>query len=92
MVSVHELAPLAPGLTRTDLDPKPRQAIEEVVLVRCPSCQGLRGVSRRHVTRNGGLCVDCRHGRVVPRARFYGYWTIRFTMDEIAEMSKAIWG
>lgn len=92
MVPVHELATKPASLACADLDPEPRQAVEAVILVRCPSCQGLRGVSRRHVTRNGGICVDCRHGRVVPRAHFYGYWTIRFTMDEIAEMSKAIWG
>lgn len=59
-------------------------------MVRCPSCKGLRGVARRHVTR-AGLCKDCRMGNVVPRSQFHNYWLERFSREECSEMGKAIW-
>jgi hypothetical protein len=65
---------------------------DELILVRCPVCKGLRGVAQRHSTRNGKTCVDCRSGKVVKKSQFYNYWTVRFTMEEIEEMAKACWG
>ena len=69
-----------------------QEKVDEVVLVRCPSCKGLRGVHRRHAQRNGNTCVDCRNGNAVPKSQFHNYWTSRFTMEEIHDMARAIWG
>ena len=67
-------------------------AAEEVVAVRCPCCRGLRSVSARHATRNGDICLDCKHGRFMRREAFYAFWTEKFSPDEIREMGAAIWG
>lgn len=69
------------------------QTASAPVMVRCWQCNGLRPVERRFATRYGNsLCGDCRAGRVVPRTRFHNYWLERFTMEEIEEMARAIWG
>jgi hypothetical protein len=62
-----------------------------VVLVRCPSCGGLRGVTTRNAD-SVGRCRECRKGRVVPVSAIHEFWTERFTMEEIRAMGKAIWG
>jgi hypothetical protein len=61
-------------------------------MVRCPSCNGLRPVSQRIVLRVRRTCLDCRKGNVVYREDFYDFWTQNFSMQEIEEMAKAIWG
>ena len=37
-------------------------------------------------------CIDCRKGRVVHREDFYDFWTERFTLEEIRDLGRAIWG
>lgn len=90
MVAVHELAPLPAGIPGADLflvqDP------QEVILVRCPCCQGLRSVSARHASRYQGPCRACARGDVVPRSSFCSFWSERFSADEISTMAQAIWG
>ena len=66
--------------------------VGEEVVVRCGSCGGLRGVSLRHPSRNGDVCLDCNHGRVVRREEFYSVWLGRFSGEECAAMARAIWG
>lgn len=61
-------------------------------MIRCPRCQGLRGVLARAERRQPGECVDCRSGNIVPRWTFCGFWVELFSDDEIEEMAKAIWG
>jgi hypothetical protein len=89
MESVHELAEV-----ETD-GPGPHlllvQSAEEVETVRCPTCKGLRSVAKRHVTRNGKVCLDCRNGKVIPKSQFHNYWLARFSMEEIEEMARQIW-
>ena len=76
-----------------NVESPPRQTLtEELVMVRCPDCQGLRGISIRHARPEPSPCMDCRRGKVVPRWTFCTYWTDRFTMEEIMDMAKAIWG
>ena len=58
--------------------------------MRCPVCDGLRGVQGRHVTRVGAVCPDCRRGKVIRREDFYDFWLDQFTPDEIKEMATAI--
>ena len=65
---------------------------EEVLVVRCPSCGGLRGVHLRHLNRNGDVCLDCKRGRVIRREQFYEFWLERFSAEDCAEMAQAIWG
>ena len=60
-------------------------------MVRCPSCNGLRPVSKRAI-RAKRVCIDCRKGRVVYREDFYDFWTERFTLEEIKDLGRAIWG
>jgi hypothetical protein len=55
-------------------------------------CKGLRSVAARHVTRNGKVCKDCRSGKVISRSQFHNYWTVRYSLEEIQEMARAIWG
>ena len=64
----------------------------QITTVRCPSCKGLRAVATRHVTRGRKICEDCMKGNVVNRTQFHNYWLSRYTMDEIHEMARAIWG
>jgi hypothetical protein len=66
-------------------------AVEEVLVRRCPSCGGLRGVAARHASRNGETCLDCKHGRVVTREEFYAFWLERFSIEELREMARALW-
>jgi hypothetical protein len=61
-------------------------------MVRCPSCDGLRALSTRIAIRAKRTCIDCRNGNVVYRADFYEFWTQKYTMEEIREMGRAIWG
>ena len=49
-------------------------------------------MAARHVSRMGKTCLDCRKGRVVKRTQFHNYWLQRYTMEEIEDMAKAIWG
>lgn len=63
---------------------------KEVVLVRCPICDGLREISARRA-RLARPCRDCRSGRIVLRSEFYSFWLERFSDEEIAEMARAIW-
>ena len=89
MVSVHELAA---GET---VSPRPQLVIvqaEKVATVRCPSCKGLRSVAPRWATRKNGVCQDCAKGHVVPKTQFHNYWLARYSMAEINEMARAIWG
>ena len=90
MVAVHELAPLPAGTAGPDLfllqDPP------EVILVRCPCCQGLRSVSQRHASRYQGPCRACARGNVIPRSSFCSFWSERFSEEEISTMAQAIWG
>lgn len=59
--------------------------------VRCPVCQGLRGITRRNA-HTAGPCRSCRSGDVVPKSRYHNFWLERYTIEEIEEMGKAIWG
>ena len=57
----------------------------------CPSCFGLRSISFR--TRSSeARCGDCRRGHVVTVAAFHCFWLERFTVEEIEEMARSIWG
>lgn len=60
--------------------------------VRCPECLGLRSVAKRHFLRSSGLCKDCRAGNIYYRTNYHNYWLERYTVEEIDEMAKAIWG
>ena len=42
--------------------------------------------------KTAALCTDCRKGKVVFRTKYHRYWTERFTMDEIHDLARAIWG
>ncbi len=64
---------------------------ETPVTVRCPRCKGLRVLAFRN--RNSqAICSDCRKGKVVKRSRYENFWLERFTMEEIRELGKQIWG
>ena len=89
---MHELAAGAADGPGADVVFLQERKVDALIMVRCPMCQGLRPVPRRHVTRNGEVCKDCRSGRVITRTQFHNYWTKRFSTDEIEEMAKAIWG
>jgi hypothetical protein len=73
---------------------KPRKRPEEPpTTVRCPSCQGLRIVSaRRARDRKESLCAECAAGHIVTRTEFFSFWLERFSLSEIKEMGRAIWG
>ena len=90
MVSVHELASLADDHPGPHLELVQDKKVEGVVTVRCPSCDGLRAVHRRHATRTGTLCGDCRRGEVIRREDFYDFWLEQFTPDDIKDMGAAI--
>ena len=68
-----------------------QKEVEGLALIRCPSCQGLRGISKRN-RKTRALCGDCRSGNVVPRTSFCGYWLELFSEEEIEQMATAIWG
>ena len=89
MVSVHELAPLPLGSPGANVELLQKEGVETV---RCPICKGLRGIQKRHLNRSGKICPDCKKGHVVPMTQFYNYWLERYSMDEIREMGRAIWG
>ena len=91
MVSMHELAEIETDGSGPDVE-FVQGKTDEVVVVRCPSCKGLRGISARHVSRNGKLCTDCKGGKVIKKSQFHNYWTARFSTEEIQEMASAIWG
>ena len=91
MVSVHELAEIETDGSGPNLE-FVQGKTDEVVVVRCPTCKGLRGVSARHVLRNGKKCADCKRGKVIKKSQFHNYWTARFSMEELEEMANAIWG
>lgn len=70
-----------------------RASEEGVALVRCPSCDGLRGVSMRRSRDTAlALCPDCMRGNVVTRAEYHQWWLDRFTPEEIRALGRAIWG
>ena len=93
MESVHELAAVETGTPRPHLElVQGRGQPAEVEMLRCPSCGGLRAVSKRISLRCKRTCLDCRKGNVVYREDFYEFWTQTFSMDEIREMGRAIWG
>ena len=86
----HELAARAPSTPRPHLELVQKRKLERVYVIRCPSCDGLRGVQERHVTRSEKMCQDCRRGKVIRREDFYGFWLEQFSDDEIKEMADAI--
>jgi hypothetical protein len=93
VVSVYELVTLQtdlPGKNLVELQKQKKP--DPLVLVRCPSCQGLRGVSVSNARQYGGRCKDCKRGKVVPRVTFCSFWAERFSTEEITQMAKAIWG
>lgn len=70
----------------------PLQSQGSLTVIRCPTCQGLRGCLKGHERRQPRECIECREGRVVPRWTFCGFWIELFSADEIGEMARAIWG
>jgi len=64
---------------------------EEVAVVRCPTCRGLRSISFRN-RESGALCKDCRRGEVVTVEDFYGFWLTRFSLAEIRVMGRRFGG
>lgn len=71
--------------------PYRKYEIEPLILVRCPICDGLRNISRRHVARSGGKpCTDCRKGHVIRREQFYDFWLEQFTPDDVKLIGDAI--
>lgn len=68
-----------------------RERESEVVLARCPSCDGLKVVTVRRA-RDKKLCVDCRSGRVVYRGDFFAFWRERFDDETLQEMARHIFG
>lgn len=91
---MHELATIENDPASTDVEFLQQQkALDEIVMVRCPSCGGLRGIHLRNTRRHySGKCFDCKRGRVIRREEFYDFWMQRFTAQEIQIMGKAIWG
>ena len=63
---------------------------EEVAVVRCPSCSGLRTISYRNRDTDA-LCLDCRRGEIVRRETYWDWWLERFSAAECAAMARAIW-
>ena len=90
MESVHELATPKAGGPRQNLE-LVQESKEPLETIRCPSCGGLRSVAYRN-RKTAALCTDCRKGKVVFRTKYHRYWTERFTMDEIHDLARAIWG
>ena len=64
---------------------------EEVAVVRCPSCSGLRTISYRNRDTDA-RCLDCRRGEIVRRETYWDWWLERFSAAECAAMARAIWG
>ena len=77
--------------TGPDVELFPNRKKVELVLVRCPSCRGLRAMSVRWADASV-MCRECSRGEVVHRWTFCSFWVERFTMEEIDEMASAIWG
>jgi phage FluMu protein Com len=92
MESVHELVAPPPVRPRADLELVPqRAAVETPITLRCLQCNGLWTVARERSNKRT-LCPECRRGNVIPKTQFHNYWLTRFTLDEITEMGRAIWG
>lgn len=89
---MHELAEIQADRAGAHLELL--QKPQPLTTVRCPSCGGLRAVTQLRNASRDGRCRDCRrkNGKVIPISRYYGFWTERFTMEEIREMARAIWG
>lgn len=87
---MHELAQVEVDPTGPDVEffQEHKTALS---LTRCPSCDGLRGITNRN-RETAALCKDCRSGKVIPRSAFFGFWLEIFTDEEIEEMADAIWG
>jgi phage FluMu protein Com len=68
-----------------------RAAVETPITLRCLQCNGLWTVARERSNKRT-LCPECRRGNVIPKTQFHNYWLTRFTLDEITEMGRAIWG
>lgn len=64
---------------------------DEITMVRCPSCEGLRAIYVKRHRSFSGKCYDCRRGKVVRREEFYAFWIERFTPQEISDMARAMW-
>lgn len=87
---MHELAASAHVEAGPHLELVPRRQVDEVTLIRCPTCKGLRTCYARHERRQSGRCKDCRDGRVVTREDYFGFWLEHFDHEQIAEMGRAI--
>lgn len=89
---MHELVTRPPDRPGENLElVQGAKVLETPATVRCPSCNGLRTITYRN-RQTGALCPECRKGRVVSRTQFHNYWLARFSMDEINDMGRAIWG
>ena len=64
---------------------------EELAVVSCPSCSGLRTISYRNRDTDA-RCLDCRRGEIVRRETYWDWWLERFSAAECAAMARAIWG
>ena len=91
MVANYELVEVPADSAGADLERLQGKALEQLALVRCPQCGGLRSISHRN-RDSQARCKDCRQGKVVTRTRYHNYWLERFSLEEIVEMGKAIWG
>ena len=89
MESVHELAAHPPERSSQDLELV--QEPQAPLTVRCPCCKGLRTIARSRANAHP-LCPDCRRGDVVKRSQFHNYWLERYSLEEIRELGRAIWG
>jgi phage FluMu protein Com len=92
MESVHELAAPQTVRPRADLELVQAPEVAPPHTIRCWQCNGLWTVARADRRYRKTLCPECRSGNVVLRTQFHNYWLTRFSMDEIAEMGRAIWG
>ena len=84
---MHELAQEPPGWSGAHVE----LVQEAPVTVRCPLCKGLRSLAFRN-RNTQAVCPECRKGNVVKRSQYHNYWLQRFSLQEIREMGRAIWG
>lgn len=75
-----------------------RPRLAATVKVRCATCGDIDTVTDRQYRRKQQqgrvhICRLCRLTPVKPpNQSHYNYWLQRFTMEEIREMGRAIWG
>ena len=67
------------------------KTVEAPVTVRCTSCGGLRSISYRFRASEAD-CRECRKGKVVKLSQYHNFWLKRFSMEEIQELGRSIWG